>query len=74
MVKYTFNPSTQDAKAGIYLSSRPAWSCTKQVPGQPDLHRKILSQTTITKNYYKPGPVAHTHIHTHTHTRPGWSP
>ena len=26
MVAHTFNPSTQDAEAGGFLSSRPAWS------------------------------------------------
>jgi hypothetical protein len=25
-VAYTFNPSTQEAEAGGFLSSRPAWS------------------------------------------------
>jgi hypothetical protein len=25
-MKYTFNPSTQEAEAGRFLSSRPAWS------------------------------------------------
>jgi hypothetical protein len=41
-VAHTFNPSTQEAKAGEFLSSRPAWS-TKWVPGQPGLHRETLS-------------------------------
>jgi hypothetical protein len=31
--------STQEAEAGMSL--RPAWS-TKQVPGQPELHRETL--------------------------------
>jgi hypothetical protein len=26
VVVYTFNPSTQEAEAGRFLSSRPAWS------------------------------------------------
>jgi hypothetical protein len=26
MVAHTFNPSTQEAEAGGFLSSRPAWS------------------------------------------------
>jgi hypothetical protein len=39
-----FNPSTQQAEAGGYLSSKPTWS-TKGVPGQPGwLHRETLSQ------------------------------
>jgi hypothetical protein len=34
MVAHAFNPSTWEAEAGGFLSSRPAWS-TEQVPGQP---------------------------------------
>jgi hypothetical protein len=26
VVAHAFNPSTQDAEAGVFLSSRPAWS------------------------------------------------
>jgi hypothetical protein len=33
-MKHAFNPSTQEAEAGRFLSSRPAWS-TKCVLGQP---------------------------------------
>jgi hypothetical protein len=40
MVAHAFNPSTWEAEAGWFLSSRPAWS-TKWVPG---LHRETLSQ------------------------------
>jgi hypothetical protein len=43
VVAHTFNPSTWEAEAGRFLSSRPAWS-TKLVPGQPGLHREILSR------------------------------
>jgi hypothetical protein len=43
VVAHTFNPSTWEAEAGRFLSSRPAWS-TKWVPGQPGLHRETLSQ------------------------------
>jgi hypothetical protein len=42
VVAHAFNPSTWEAEAGGFLSSRPAWS-TKCVPGQPGLHRKTLS-------------------------------
>ena len=45
MVAHTFDPSTREAEAGGFLSSRPAWS-TKKVPGQPGLHREALSQET----------------------------
>ena len=40
-VAHAFNPSTREAEAGRFLSSRPAWS-TKWVPGQPGLHRETL--------------------------------
>jgi hypothetical protein len=41
-VAHAFNPSTQEAEAGGFLSLRPAWS-TKWVPGQPGLYRGTLS-------------------------------
>jgi hypothetical protein len=41
-VAHAFNPSTWDAEAGRFLSSRPAWS-TKWVPGQPLLQRNPVS-------------------------------
>jgi hypothetical protein len=43
VVVHTFNPSTWEAEAGEFLSSRPAWS-TEWVPGQPGLHRETLSR------------------------------
>jgi hypothetical protein len=43
MVAHAFNPSTWEAEAGGFLSSRPAWT-TERVPGQPGLHRETLSQ------------------------------
>jgi hypothetical protein len=46
LVAHAFNPSTWEAEAGGFLSSRPAWS-TKWVPGQPGLHRETLSRKTI---------------------------
>jgi hypothetical protein len=49
VVAHAFNPSTWDAEAGRFLSSRPAWS-TEWVPGQPGLHRETLSRKTKTKN------------------------
>jgi hypothetical protein len=51
---HAFNPSTREAEAGGFLSSRPAWS-TEWFPGQPGLHRETLSRkkqnktTTTTK-------------------------
>jgi hypothetical protein len=49
VVAHAFNPSTQEAEAGGFLSSRPAWS-TKWVPGQPGLHRETLSSKTKNQN------------------------
>jgi hypothetical protein len=43
VLAHAFNPSTWEAEAGGFLSSRPAWS-TELVPGQPGLHRETLSQ------------------------------
>jgi hypothetical protein len=45
MVAHAFNPSTREAEAGRFLSSRPAWS-TKWKPG---LYRETLSWKTKTK-------------------------
>jgi hypothetical protein len=45
MVDHAFNPSTWEAEAGRFLSSKPAWS-TDWVPGQPRLHRETLSRKT----------------------------
>ena len=42
VVVHTFNPSTQEAEAGRFLSLRPAWS-TQQVPRQPELYIETLS-------------------------------
>jgi hypothetical protein len=52
VVAHAFNPSTREAEAGRFLSSRPAWS-TKWVPGQPGLYRETLSLKTKTKNKKK---------------------
>jgi hypothetical protein len=48
VVAHAFNPSTWEAEAGEFLSSRPAWS-TKRIPGQPGLHRETLSRKTKKK-------------------------
>jgi hypothetical protein len=42
VVAHAFNPSTWEAEAGGFLSSRPAWS-TELVPGQPGIYRETLS-------------------------------
>jgi hypothetical protein len=42
VVAHAFNPSTWEAEASRFLSSRPAWS-TELVPGQPGLHKETLS-------------------------------
>jgi hypothetical protein len=48
VVAHAFNPSTQEAEAGEFMSSRPTWS-TEWVSGQPGLYRETLSQKTKTK-------------------------
>jgi hypothetical protein len=48
VVAHAFNPSTREAEAGGFLSSRTAWS-TEWVPGQPGLHRETLSRKTKKK-------------------------
>ncbi len=52
MVAHAFDPSTREAEASGFLSSRPAWS-TKWVPGQPGLYRETLSQKPKTKTKTK---------------------
>jgi hypothetical protein len=53
---HTFNPSTWEAEAGGFLSSRPAWS-TKWDPGQPGLHRETLSQKRKKKKKKKKNAI-----------------
>jgi hypothetical protein len=43
IVAHAFNPSTWEAEAGEFLSSRPAWS-TKWAPGQSKLYRETMSK------------------------------
>jgi hypothetical protein len=56
VVVHAFNPSTWEAEAGRFLSSRPAWS-TEWVSEQPVLYRENLSWknkiTTTTKSQKK---------------------
>ena len=53
VVVHAFNHSTREAEAGVFLSSRPAWS-TKWVPGQPGLYRETLSQKQKQKTPQEP--------------------
>jgi hypothetical protein len=48
LVAHALNPSTWEAEAGGSLSLRPAWSI-EWVPGQPELHREILSRKPSNK-------------------------
>jgi hypothetical protein len=48
VVAHAFNPSTREAEAGGFLSSRPTWS-TKWVSGQPGLYRETLSPKQTNK-------------------------
>jgi hypothetical protein len=57
VVAQAFNPSTQEAEAGEFLSSRLAWS-TKWVPGQPGLHRETLSRKNKNKTKQKKNGIA----------------
>jgi hypothetical protein len=58
VVAHAFNPSTWEAEADRFLSSRPAWS-TEWVPGQSGLYRETLSRKAnkqkntkkVSKNY-----------------------
>jgi hypothetical protein len=52
VVAHAFNPSTWEAEAGGFLSSRPAWT-TEWVSGQPGLHRETLSWKTKTNKQTK---------------------
>jgi hypothetical protein len=52
VVMHAFNPSTPEAEAGGFLSSRPAWS-TKWVPEQPGWYRETLSQKKKKKRVLK---------------------
>jgi hypothetical protein len=52
VVAHASNPSTWEAEAGGFLSSRSVWS-TEWVPGQPGLHRETLSQTNKQTNKNK---------------------
>ena len=60
VVAHTFNPTTREAEAGGFLSSRPAWS-TEWVPGQPGLNRETLSRKTKnqTKTPWKAQKIDH---------------
>ena len=40
MVAHTFNPSTQEAEAGRFLSPRPAWSTTARATQRNPVSKK----------------------------------
>jgi hypothetical protein len=63
-VAHTFNPSTWEAEAGRFLSSRPAWS-TKWVPGQPVLYRETLSPNKQTRQNHFLTPEPEEGIRSH---------
>jgi hypothetical protein len=66
VMAHTFNPSTGEAEAGGFLSSRPAWS-TEWVPGQPGLYRKTLSWKEKKKKDMAPGMAwITTHVDRHS--------
>jgi hypothetical protein len=56
VVAHAFNPSTREAEAGRFLSSRPAWS-TKRAPGLPGLYRETLSQKTKQNKTKREGQI-----------------
>jgi hypothetical protein len=45
VVAHAFNPSTWEAEAGGFLSSRPSWT-TEWVPVEPGLYWETLSRKT----------------------------
>jgi hypothetical protein len=57
VVAHAFDPSTWEAEAGGFLSSRPAWS-TKWVPGQPEdwRHEHVL---LLESNSQHPHQIPH---------------
>jgi hypothetical protein len=59
VVVHTFNPSTWEAEAGGFLSSRPAWF-TKWVPEQPGLYRETLSRKKNLNFKHKQGSAVKT--------------
>jgi hypothetical protein len=61
VVAHAFNPSTWEAEAGGFLSSRPAWS-TEWVPGQPGLHRETLSRKKTKQNKTKQNKTKHIYL------------
>jgi hypothetical protein len=52
VVAHAFNPSTQEAEVGRFMSSRPA-CFTEWVPGQPGLYIETLSQKNKKKQRTK---------------------
>ena len=42
VVAHAFNPSTREAKAGVFLSSRPAWSTQRNPVSEHQQHLQLL--------------------------------
>ena len=56
---HSLNPSSWEAEAGRFLSSKPTWS-TERVPGQPGLHREMPSQKAIKQKIsYSPKKITY---------------
>jgi hypothetical protein len=71
VVAHAFNPSTWEAEAGGFLSSRPAWS-TKWVPGQPGLYRETLSWKTKQNKTKQNKTQTQTQTQTQTNKKEHW--
>jgi hypothetical protein len=56
VVAHAFNPSTWEAEAGGFLSSKPAWS-TEWVPGQPGLHGESCLKKPLKKKFFGAIPI-----------------
>jgi hypothetical protein len=53
VVAHAFNPSTWEAEAGRFLSSRPAWYKVSSRTAKAMQRKPCLEKTTTTKNFKK---------------------